>query len=153
MSSASLIVTCAGTAKPQHGASARSASNDLAIYTGLPYMPVVRVVIETNAFLAAAKQAGMAEEERGDLISLLASDPTTGDMMVGTGGCRKVRIKKPGTGKSGGYRVVTYFGGGDIPLILLTVFGKNERANLDRAERNALKALVSRLDAELRKSR
>ena len=112
----------------------------------------MQVVIETNAFLAAAKQAGMAEEERGHLISLLANDPTAGEVMVGTGGCRKVRFKKPGTGKSGGYRVVTYYGGGEIPLILLTVFGKNERANLDRAERNALKALVARLDKELRNS-
>lgn len=51
-------------------------------------------MIETNAFLAAAKQAGMAEEERGDLISLLAADPTAGEVMVG--GCRKVRLKKPG---------------------------------------------------------
>ena len=110
----------------------------------------MQVVIETNAFLAAAKQAGMAEEERGDLISLLAADPTAGEVMVG--GCRKVRLKKPGTGKSGGYRVVTYYGGGEIPLILLTVFGKNERANLDRAERNALKTLVARLDKELRNS-
>ena len=72
--------------------------------------------------------------------------------MVGTGGCRKVQFKKPGTGKSGGYRVVTYYEGGEIPLILLTVFGKNERANLDRAERNELKALVARLDKELRNS-
>ena len=110
----------------------------------------MQVVIETNAFLAAAKQAGMAEEERGELISLLANNPTAGDLMVGTGGCRKVRFRKPGKGKSGGYRVVTYYGGGDIPLILLTVFGKNERANLDRAERNALKAVVARLDEELR---
>lgn len=112
----------------------------------------MQVVIETSAFLAATKQAGMAEEERGDLISLLAADPTAGEVMVGTGGCRKVRLKKPGTGKSGGYRVVTYYGGGEIPLILLTVFGKNERANLDRAERNALKTLVARLDKELRNS-
>ena len=112
----------------------------------------MQVVIETNAFLAAAKQACMAEEERGELISLLANNPTAGDLMVGTGGCRKVRFRKPGKGKSGGYRVVTYYGGGDIPLILLTVFGKNERANLDRAERNALKAMVARLDEELRNS-
>ena len=47
---------------------------------------------------------------------------------------------------------MTYYGGGEIPLILLTVFGKNERANLDRAERNALKTLVARLDKELRNS-
>ena len=110
-------------------------------------------MIETNAFLAAAKQAGMAEDEREELVGLLAANPAAGVVMAGTGGCRKFRFKKPGTGKSGGYRVVTYFGGGDIPIILLTVFGKNDRANLTKAERNALKVLVTRLDAELRKRR
>ena len=47
---------------------------------------------------------------------------------------------------------MTYYEGGEIPLIPLTVFGKSERANLDRAERNELKALVARLDKELRNS-
>lgn len=32
-------------------------------------------MIETNAFLAAAKQVGMAEEERADLITFLANSP------------------------------------------------------------------------------
>lgn len=70
--------------------------------------------------------------------------------MKETGGCRKFRFKKPGSGKSGGYRVVTYFGGGEIPVVLLTVFGKNEKDNLTKAERNELRKLVVRLDSELR---
>ena len=34
--------------------------------------------------------------------------------MQGTGGCRKLRIAGRNKGKSGGYRVVTAFGGDDI---------------------------------------
>jgi len=75
----------------------------------------VQTVIETRAFLAAAKDAGMNEEEREALVGLVARSPTAGDLMQGTGGCRKLRYKKPGTGKSGGYRVISWFGGGDIP--------------------------------------
>ena len=108
-------------------------------------------VIETKAFLAAAKDAGMDEEERETLISTIAANPTGGDMMQGTGGCRKLRYRKPGTGKSGGYRVVTWFGGDDIPVFLLTVFGKNERANLSKAERNALASLTGQLRDSLGK--
>lgn len=117
----------------------------------MPYMLSVQTVIETKAFLAAAKAAGMDEEERDAVVSMIANDPASGDLMQATGGCRKVRYRKPGTGKSGGYRVVTWFGGADVPVFLLTVFGKNERANLNKAERNALAKLTGQLKASLRK--
>jgi hypothetical protein len=111
----------------------------------------VQAVIETNGFLAAAKHAGMGEEEREALVAMIAGDPAAGEIMQGTGGCRKLRYKKPGTGKSGGYRVISFFGGDDIPVFLLTVFGKNERANLNKAERNALAKLAGQLRDSLRK--
>jgi hypothetical protein len=110
----------------------------------------VQAVIETNAFLAAAKSAGMDEEERQTLIAIVATTPAAGDLMQGTGGCRKLRYKKPGSGKSGGYRVITWFGGDDIPVFMLTVFGKNERANLSKAERNQLAKLTGKLRDSLR---
>jgi hypothetical protein len=60
----------------------------------------------------------------------------------GTGGARKVRFAGRGKGKSGGYRVITFYSGGDLPVFLLTVFAKGERANLSKAERNALAQLA-----------
>ena len=105
----------------------------------------MRTVVETSAYLAAAKASGMSEAERTLVVDLLATDPEAGDRMEGTGGCRKLRVAGRGKGKSGGYRVVTAFGGGDVPVFLLTVFGKDEKANLTRAERNALAQLTQRL--------
>lgn len=87
----------------------------------------------------------MGDEERSTVVDTLAADPTAGEIMPGCGGARKLRIAKPGKGKSGGYRVITYFGGDDVPVFLLTVFGKNEKANLNQAERNALAAHTKRL--------
>lgn len=87
----------------------------------------------------------MGDEERSTVVDTVAADPTAGEIMPGCGGARKLRIAKPGKGKSGGYRVITYFGGDDVPVFLLTVFGKNEKANLNKAERNALAALTKRL--------
>ena len=87
----------------------------------------------------------MAKEEMSAAVDLLASAPETGDVMQGTGGVRKVRLAGRGKGKSGGYRIVYYFGGGDIPVFLLTVFGKGEKDNLSQGERNALRALTSTL--------
>jgi|SRR5439155_2265355 len=113
----------------------------------------MHTVVETDAFLAAAKAAGMSEEEREMVVSIIAADPGAGVIMPGTGGCRKLRVRKPGTGKSGGYRVVTYFAGEDFPTFLLTVFGKNEKDNLTKAERNALGVLTRTLLDGLRRAK
>lgn len=111
----------------------------------MPYMTVMQVVVETNAYLSAAKEAGMSEEERIVVVDLIAADPEAGQIMPGCGGARKLRVAKPGKGKSGGYRVITYFGGDDVPVFLLTVFGKNEKTNLTKAERNTLAGLTKTL--------
>lgn len=87
----------------------------------------------------------MSEDERSAVVDLLAVNPLAGDIMPGCGGARKLRFAKPGRGKSGGYRVITYFAGSELPVFLLTVFGKNERASLTMAERNALSGLTKRL--------
>ena len=55
---------------------------------------------------------------------------------------RKLRWARDGRGKSGGVRVIYYFHSEAMPLYLLTMFAKNERANLSKAERNALAGLV-----------
>lgn len=102
----------------------------------------MHAVVETAACQAAAKSAGMTDEEREEAINVLANYPQAGAVMQGTGGCRKVRIAGRGKSKSGGYRVITAFGGGDIPVFLLTMFGKDEKDNLSKAERNELAKLT-----------
>jgi len=44
--------------------------------------------------------------------------------------------------KSGGYRVVTFYSGPDIPVFLLNVFAKNEKTDLTPKERHLLKAIL-----------
>ena len=79
------------------------------------------------------------------LINHLADHPLAGALLAGTGGVRKLRWAREGMGKSGGVRVIYYFHSERIPLYLLTVFGKNEKANLTKAEANALSKLVKLL--------
>ncbi len=71
--------------------------------------------------------------------------------MVGTGGARKLRWGTQGRGKSGGIRVVTFFSGPPVPVFLLTVFGKGERINLTKAERNTLRKVLAELVTEYRR--
>lgn len=69
-------------------------------------------------------------------------NPGAGDLIEGTGGVRKLRWARDGRGKSGGVRVIYCLHSEAMPLYLLTMFAKNERANLSKAERNALANLV-----------
>ncbi len=84
----------------------------------------------------------LSDAERRDVVDYLAIHPKAGDVMEGTGGIRKLRWGRGGRGKSGGVRVVYYFHSEAMPLYLLTLFAKNEQANLSKAERNELAGLV-----------
>lgn len=113
----------------------------------------MQTVVETPAYLTAAKDCGMSDAERREAVDAVAKDPRIGDVMQGTGGCRKFRLAGRGKGKSGGYRVVFAFGGEEIPVFLLTVFGKGEKDNLSHAERNELAKLTTVLLAAYGRNR
>lgn len=70
-------------------------------------------------------------------------------IMPGSGGARKLRVARPGGGKSSGYRVISYFAGQDVPVFLLTVFPKNMKSNLTKAEQNAFSRAVKLLTKSL----
>jgi hypothetical protein len=96
-------------------------------------------VIETPTFLRDVAQSGMSEDEHDRVVRQIAKSPLRGDIIPGTGGARKVRFAGRGKGKSGGYRVVTYFAGDDVPMLLLVLINKGERADLSHADRNELR--------------
>ena len=73
----------------------------------------------------------------------IAANPADGDVVEGTGGARKVRFAGRGKGKSGGYRVITFFSGTDIPVFLLNIFAKNEKTDLAPKERRVLKSVLA----------
>jgi hypothetical protein len=98
-------------------------------------------VVETNEFQRLAAKC-MSNDERNAFILYIAQNPEAGDIMVGTGGVRKVRWGVGSRGKSGGVRVIYFYHNQYIPIFLLTVFAKNEKANLSQGERNELKRLT-----------
>jgi hypothetical protein len=62
-----------------------------------------------------------------------------------------VRFARQGGGKSGGFRSVHYYQAGrDLPIFLLSVFAKNDKANLSRLEEAAMIAAVERIVAGYR---
>jgi hypothetical protein len=107
-------------------------------------------VVETPGFIREASSA-LTDDERTEMIDYLAANPDAGDIMPETGGGRKLRWRGAGRGKRGGVRVIYYYHSESLPLFLLNVFAKNEKANLTKAERNEMKALLPRLVSGYRK--
>lgn len=105
---------------------------------------MLSTITELPEYIRRADQL-LNPDERKAIIDYLAEHPRTGDLIQGTGGIRKLRWGRGGRGKSGGVRVIYYHYDERIPLFLLTIFGKNEQANLSQAERNALAKLVDLL--------
>ncbi len=101
-------------------------------------------IAELPEFIRSAERL-LSDAERLDVIRYLAEHPLAGDLLEGTGGVRKLRWGRGGRGKSGGVRVIYYFHSESIPLYLLTLFAKNERANLTKAQRNELADLTGLL--------
>ena len=108
-------------------------------------------VIFTPTFERQAKTFGLSEDDMQLIAAILASDPTIGDLMQGTGGLRKMRFARQGGGKSGGYRTVHYYAGDDVPIFLLELIDKRQKANLSKAERNAVSKELPLLVDDYRK--
>ena len=103
----------------------------------------MQTVVETPAFLGDARSLRLPEAERLAIVTWIAASPAAGDVIEGTGGARKVRFGGKGKGKSGGYRVITFFTGADISVFLLNIFAKNEKTDLTPKERRVLKTVLA----------
>src|SRR5438874_2338019 len=105
----------------------------------------MQTVIQTPTFLADAKAAGVTDDELSAISATIAADPQAGDVIPSTGGARKVRIGGKGKGKSGGYRIITFYAAGDVPVFLLALVSKGQRADISQADRNALRTILGTL--------
>jgi hypothetical protein len=85
------------------------------------------------------------------LIYTTARNPKAGEIIPKTGGVRKLRIARGGQGKSGSFRSIHYYHDRKNPVFLFTVYGKNEKANLTDAEKNALYKIVQQIKKEMSK--
>lgn len=109
------------------------------------YIHSMQTVVELPGYIAKSSKI-MSKAERAAVIELVASNPECGDMIVGTGGVRKVRFAREGRGKSGSYRIVYYFCNDTIPVFLITCFSKSDKGNISKSEKNTIKKLVQLLN-------
>jgi len=95
----------------------------------------MHTVVEMPAYLKAAKQCGMTDQEMKLAVDTVSATPVVGDLIVNSGGLRKIRLAGRGKGKSGGYRIITYYASKeDEPVFLVWVFSKGDTGNLSDAQ-------------------
>ena len=91
----------------------------------------MRTVAETPIFQKYASDV-WSDAERIEFINWIANNPEAGDVIPGSGGCRKVRWLSAGQGKRGGVRVI-YFNATEAAICLLIVYKKAKFDNLPTA--------------------
>ena len=109
----------------------------------------LQVVAETRAF-SEDIDAMLSAAERDVVITDIALAPEGGDLIPGTGGLRKRRIRLPGRGKRGGARVITLYLGERFPVYAVFAFAKNEREDLSNDQKRALMRVVADFKASAR---
>ncbi|MCH1986478.1 type II toxin-antitoxin system RelE/ParE family toxin [Achromobacter xylosoxidans] len=101
-------------------------------------------VIETDEFCAWAEKV-WSESEREAFVDWIAANPEAGDVIPGSGGCRKVRWSRAGMGKRGGARVIYYLRLANGEVVLLIVYAKAKFDNISAA---VLAKLKEKFDAQ-----
>ncbi|WP_245431272.1 type II toxin-antitoxin system RelE/ParE family toxin [Rhodoplanes roseus] len=101
-------------------------------------------MVELAGYRARAN-ALLTTDEQAAVVDLIAFDPTCGDLIPGTGGLRKLRVGRSGIGKRGGARVVYFFHDPQVPIFLLALYAKNEKADLSASERREFAGLTKEL--------
>jgi mRNA-degrading endonuclease RelE of RelBE toxin-antitoxin system len=109
-------------------------------------------VAETQLFVRQADDV-WSEEERFEFVDFIAINPEAGDVISETGGVRKIRWTRRGSGKRGGVRVIYFYHDEEAPLYLLMVYAKGEKEDLRPDEKRAVAKLTATLKAVHRSGR
>ena len=110
---------------------------------------MTRTLIQTNEFSKNWDSLGFDDEDLRLLELSILEDPEKYPIMKGTGGLRKARISLDRKGKSGGARVCFVDFIFVETIYLITVYGKKEKDNLSKAERNLIKKMIDTLKKTL----
>ena len=106
-------------------------------------------VSETQMFERAASKI-WSEDERLALVDYVARNPESGDVIPGTGGVRKLRWGKAGSGKRGGARVIYFFYDMDCPLYLLLAYAKAQATDLTAVEKHLVSGFAAAIKRQVK---
>jgi hypothetical protein len=101
-------------------------------------------IVETPTFLRLAEGI-WEDDERSDLVDYIARNPESGVIIPGTGGVRKLRWARQGSGKRGGARVIYFYHHMDAPIFLLMAYAKAKSEDMTPDQKRAVTTLTTEL--------
>jgi mRNA-degrading endonuclease RelE of RelBE toxin-antitoxin system len=99
------------------------------------------VIVETKIFTRQVT-ALLSDDEYRSLQEQLNSNPESGDIIIGSGGLRKIRWSIKGRGKRGGVRAIYYWAVSKEVILMLLMYAKNEQENLTPEQTKILKRII-----------
>lgn len=110
---------------------------------------MTRTFIQTHEFVKNWVRLGLTDDDLRRLELEILKNPKAGKVIEGTGSLRKLRFASEGKGKSGSARVCYVDFVVKETVYLITVYPKNEKDNLSKAECNNIKKLIGILERNL----
>lgn len=105
-------------------------------------------VIATRGYERRAARLLSAEARVAAEAGIVAR-PDAWPVIRGTGGARKARIALPGRGKSGGARVIYFYGSAAALVAFLDIYAKSAKEDLTNADKQNLKEAIAEIRAAL----
>jgi|SRR5579863_3132391 len=99
-------------------------------------------IVEMTMFLRSSAKV-WSDDERSDFVDYIAANPHAGDIIPDTGGLRKVRWGRQGSGKRSGVRAIYFYHSQDIPLFLITVYAKAEQEDISPDQKRVMRDFVA----------
>jgi len=104
--------------------------------------------IQSQAFTRDWKAHGLTDDDLRALEVGIMAGPNRCPVMPGAGRLRKIRFEDSHSnrGKSGAYRICYVYFEEYGSVWLVTLFGKNEKSNLTKADKNAIAKLIKEIE-------
>ena len=99
------------------------------------------ILVETSVFTRRVVEV-LTDAEYRELQAVLATRPTVGAVIAGSGGLRKVRWAPRGRGKRGGVRIIYYWAAAQDRIVMLFIYAKSERDDLSPEQLRVLRRVV-----------
>jgi hypothetical protein len=109
----------------------------------IPGVPQKFVTVAETALFIRQAAAVWDKSEHESFVNFIAANPVSGDVIPDTGGVRKVRWSRAGSGKRGGARGIYFYHDPARPLYLLMVYAKARRENLTADEKRVVRKLTA----------
>jgi hypothetical protein len=106
---------------------------------------IIQIKVFTKTLDSLIKKRQLLEDDFNEFKKELVKHPDSGDLVSGTGGVRKTRLKSASGGKSGGFRICYYHLSNKDRIFLLLIYPKNVKEDLTMEEKKTLKKIVEML--------